>query len=589
MELVRGIKITEYCDQNNLSTRERLDLFIPVCHAIQHAHQKGIIHRDIKPSNLLVTLNNGVPTPKVIDFGIAKATEQRLTDKTLFTAFEQFIGTPAYMSPEQAAMTSLDIDTRSDIYALGVLLYELLTGKTPLDPKTLLAAGLDEMRRTIREQEPARPSTRLSALPGAELTTTAKRRGTEAPRLIHLLQGDLDWIVMKCLEKDRTRRYETANGLALDLERHLQHEPVAARPPSAVYRVRKFVRRNRLMVTAASAVAAALVIGLGLSTWLFFKEQQARRRAVNAEQAQRQSRHEAEANAMKAQAQAYAADMNLAQRALDANDLGLAWDLLNRHRPIGQSEIDLRHWEWRYLWQRAQSDEIFTLCQQPICVGTVQVSPDGKLVAVRRSDGRIALWDWAARRRLPDLPILAGDLVVNPFGSGLQKDIAFVPIGGLLAIGSTDAGGRTDVIFWDAKAGVERSRFPHRASIASLTVSPDGKLLAIFDVDRRVTILDLESKQERASLAVSPPVWLCGGVVQFSPDGERLAVGDNDGTIHIWHSQSGVDLKIPPQPPADGIMALAWSPTEPLLASTGGYEGRTIRLWNPLTGNPSLQ
>jgi len=212
MELVRGIRITDYCDQNNLSTKDRLDLFIQVCHAIQHAHQKGIIHRDIKPSNILVTLHDGVPVPKVIDFGIAKATGDRLTDATVYTQLHQFIGTPAYMSPEQAEMSGLDIDTRSDIYSLGVLLYELLAGSPPFDPEKLLASGLDAMRKVIREQDPMRPSTRLATLPGEQLTTTAKRRSAEAPRLIHLLKGDLDWIVMKCLEKDRTRRYETATG-----------------------------------------------------------------------------------------------------------------------------------------------------------------------------------------------------------------------------------------------------------------------------------------------------------------------------------------------------------------------------------------
>src|SRR6184192_1225072 len=199
MELVRGIKITDYCDRNQLPTSERLALFIKVCQAIQHAHQKGIIHRDIKPSNILVTLHDGVPVPKVIDFGIAKATQGRLTDQTLFTAFEQFIGTPAYMSPEQAEMSGLDIDTRCDIYALGVLLYELLTGETPFDARELLASGLDKMRHTIREQEPERPSTRLNTMLNADLTTTATQRRTDAPKLVHLLRGDLDWIVMKAL------------------------------------------------------------------------------------------------------------------------------------------------------------------------------------------------------------------------------------------------------------------------------------------------------------------------------------------------------------------------------------------------------
>jgi eukaryotic-like serine/threonine-protein kinase len=291
MELVRGIKITECCDQNNLTTEHRLELFMQVCHAVQHAHQKGIIHRDLKPSNILVTLHDGLPVPKVIDFGVAKATsDQRLTDKTVFTAFEQFIGTPAYMSPEQAEMSGLDIDTRSDIYSLGVLLYELLTGRTPLDPEELLRSGMNELRRKIREDEPPRPSTRLSTMQAADLTTIAKHRQADVPKLVHLVHGDLDWIVMKCLEKDRTRRYETANDLANDLVHHMNNEPVMARPPSTVYRFQKFVRRNRVTFAASSAAALALMAGIAISIFLLVRENAATRRALVAERAARAER-----------------------------------------------------------------------------------------------------------------------------------------------------------------------------------------------------------------------------------------------------------------------------------------------------------
>ena len=295
MELVRGIKITDYCDQANLPTADRLALFIAVCRAVQHAHQKGIIHRDIKPSNILVTLHDGVPVPKVIDFGVAKATQSRaLTDLTLFTQFEQMIGTPLYMSPEQAEMSGLDIDTRSDIYSLGVLLYELLTGRTPFDPEELMRKGYDEIRRVIREQEPQKPSTALSTMAVDARTTVAQHRQADSAKLLGLIRGDLDWIVMKALEKDRTRRYETASGLALDLQRHMQNEPVLARPPSFGYKAGKFVRKYRRGVIAAAAVLVALLAGLVASTVLYL----GKRDALASESVQRQK---AEASAQLAE------------------------------------------------------------------------------------------------------------------------------------------------------------------------------------------------------------------------------------------------------------------------------------------------
>jgi serine/threonine protein kinase len=302
MELVRGTSITRYCDENHLNTIQRLQLFSQACRAIQHAHQKGVIHRDIKPSNILVTVHDRLPVPKVIDFGIAKATEGRLTDSTLHTAAEQFVGTPAYMSPEQAETSNLDVDTRSDIYSLGVLLYELLTSRTPFDTKLLMRSGMDEMRRMLREEEPPLPSTMITSLRNTELTLTANNRHAEPPKLISQMKGDLDWIVMKALEKDRNRRYETANGLALDIQRFIDSEPVLARPPSQLYRFKKLVRRNRMVFAAAGAVAMALLLGLGLSTWLLFRERDARMHERDARKREAQLRAEAEDRAKISQA-----------------------------------------------------------------------------------------------------------------------------------------------------------------------------------------------------------------------------------------------------------------------------------------------
>jgi tetratricopeptide (TPR) repeat protein len=279
MELVRGIKITDYCDQNSLKTAARLDMFIEVCDAVQHAHQKGIIHRDLKPSNILVTtLPSGKPLAKVIDFGIAKATTgQRLTDKTMFTAFELLVGTPAYMSPEQAALSSVDIDTRSDIYSLGMLLYELLTGATPFDTTELLKRGIDEVRRVVRNVEPLRPSTRLSTLVAGDLLSVSRHRQIDPPRLIRELRGDLDWIVMKALEKDRERRYATVNGFAMDIRRFLGGEAILARPPSTLYKLARFVRRHKLLCAGACFVLLLFMICLVVTSRLIIDERQMRK------------------------------------------------------------------------------------------------------------------------------------------------------------------------------------------------------------------------------------------------------------------------------------------------------------------------
>jgi eukaryotic-like serine/threonine-protein kinase len=282
MELVRGVPITEYCDDQKLTTHQRVELFIQVCQAIQHAHQKGVIHRDIKPNNVLVTMHDDKPVPKIIDFGIAKATTQRLTEKTLITEFRQFVGTPAYMSPEQAQMNELDIDTRSDIYSLGVLLYELLTGATPFDQKQLRAAAYEEIRRIIREVDPPKPSDRISTL-GDALPAIAAQRGTAPSKLAPGMRGDLDWIVMKCLEKDRTRRYETANALARDGQRYLSDEVVDASPPSATYRLRRFIRQYRRALSITAVVALLLTVTTVLSIREALRARRAEVAAVTAE------------------------------------------------------------------------------------------------------------------------------------------------------------------------------------------------------------------------------------------------------------------------------------------------------------------
>ncbi len=317
MELVRGVPITEYCDQHQLTPRQRLDLFVSVCHAVQHAHQKGVIHRDLKPSNVLVAEYDEEPVAKIIDFGVVKAIGQQLTDKTMFTQVGQLVGTVDYMSPEQAKLNQLDVDTRTDVYSLGVLLYELLTGETPFERKRLHAAALDEMLRIIREEEPPIPSTRLSS--SGTLPSIAAQRHTEPKKLTTLVRGELDWIVMKALEKDRSRRYQTANALAMDVQRYLADEPVLACPPSAAYRFRKFARRNKAVLVVAGLICAVLVVGIVVSTWQAVRATHAERIAKSARAAEAHERQAAEYERNEAQKQREQAELNLqkAQAAVD--------------------------------------------------------------------------------------------------------------------------------------------------------------------------------------------------------------------------------------------------------------------------------
>ena len=576
MELVRGVKITDFCDQNNVPTPERLRLFAKVCQAIQHAHQKGIIHRDIKPSNLLVTVNDGEPVPKVIDFGIAKATQGRLTDQTLFTAFEQFVGTPAYMSPEQAVMTSLDIDTRSDIYSLGVLLYELLTGTTPFVQKDLLSSGLEEMRRTIREKEPIRPSTRLSTMAGAELALVATRQRLEPPKLLHVIKGDLDWIVVKCLEKDRARRYETANGLAQDVERYLANEPIVARPPSNLYRFKKLVRRNKIVVAAVSAVVLALLIGLGISTWEFIQKSKAeheqdhlRQTAEKAQANEAQLRQLAETQELASRKRAYAADMSLLQKALADNNLARAQELLNRQRPAA-GQKDLRGWEWRYFWQFCQSDQVFTLCQRSNSIISLSFSADGKLLAVGTWLGEVTVWDLATRQRIFE----------HDNNCNCPRRVAFAPNGDLLAYYEREPDTKKNIVLWNSRTRSEVGRLRVRDTARGLVFSTNGELFtAEQSLSSNITVWDVTNGKALNRYTSVVPRHLNGTVLEVSGDATQFAQLKTDAptVLHVFNRVTGTATDMPTDD--EFISAITFSPDGKRLITGTGYSEGTITGW----------
>jgi serine/threonine protein kinase/WD40 repeat protein len=583
MELVRGVSITEYCDTNRLSPRERLGLFVQVCQAVQHAHTKGIIHRDLKPSNVMVTLHDSRPVPKIIDFGIAKATNQRLTEQTLFTRYAQIIGTPEYMSPEQAQLSGLDIDTRTDVYSLGVLLYELLAGTTPFSEEELRKAGFLEMQRVIREQEPVKPSTRLSTL-GATLTDIAQHRGCTPDLLCKAIRGDLDWIVMKSLEKDRIRRYETASGLAEDIRRHLEHEPVVARPPSTAYRVQKFVRRNQVTVTAASMVALALVLGIVASTWLAFRERQQRQRAEAGKLlALGQTRLEGDPTAALAYARA---------------SLELA------------DSPEARRFAVKVLWRgpvaRILPVERMTrehqLPQDPSLLGRIELSPDGHWLAAPSGSNRRVLifpWDGGPPRALPPQPggnTWASEfgprsdlLITGGFGSSMRfwsvpelKEVRTIELGGFYSWAGV-RGNKLLTCTWMDKEGtnllLRAWPLPEgKPEVLGTFPRPKGRGLDDFDPSGTMVAYGREGAVCVRSFDSSRPwaEWVLGQGsdevrnVAFGPRGDCLASLHRSGEIRIWSmaGEAADPLRVLRGPQYESPL-LRFDPEGRLLTQTG--------------------
>jgi WD40 repeat protein len=620
MELVKGIPITEYCDKNNLDTQQRLELFIIVCKAIQHAHQKGIIHRDLKPSNVMITLHDGRPVPMVIDFGIAKATGQRLTEKTLFTRFAQMVGTPEYMSPEQAEFSGLDVDTRSDIYSLGVLLYQLLTGVTPFDGEKLREAGYVEMQRIIREDDPDKPSTRLSTM-GEVLTDVAKHRRVAPEALRKLIRGDLDWIVMKTLEKDRTRRYESSHELATDIERHLADELVMAGPPSARYRLRKFVRRNRVAVMTGLLIATTLLAAVVVSAMYAHEATlHAREATLYANEA-----GDARQNAVKAQQETAGllagSYVDRAQALCEQGEVGrgMLWlaDSL-KIAPESSTDLDRAIRTSLAAWH-GQLHSLRVVVQYPDQINAVAFSPDGSRILVACLDGTVQICDSST-----------GQPISRPLHHGSEVwDVAISPDGTRIATGGTDG----SVHLWDTVTlklvgePMEHERVGRWGPWGRLmTFSPDNSRLITGVADGAVRHWDAvtgkslgkvfqykgEGNGSVQAVACCPGglrVVLCLGpgiyqmfdadrgepigrpvdatrslfAVAISPDGTRFAAGDPSGLIRVWEVATG-NLALEPIVFGGVTHAIVFSPDSSRIVSAGNT--RMALLWDAVTGEP---
>jgi serine/threonine protein kinase len=571
MELVQGVRLTTYCDEQRLTLRERLELFVQICQAIQHAHQKGIIHRDIKPSNVLVAVEDGRPVPKVIDFGLAKAMHQRLTDQTMHTEIGQVLGTLEYMSPEQAEFDILDVDTRADAYSLGVVLYELLTGTTPLDPRGLRKAAFSEVLRQIREVVPSRPSTRL-AQSKESLARLAAQRRTDPARLMREVRGELDWIVMKCLEKDRTRRYATANGLARDVERYLHDEPVEACPPSAGYRLRKFARRHWAALAVASAFAALLVVGAVVSVLLAVRATVAEGAAVTARNDEAEQRRKADQRTEELAWEDYINRVNRAYREVQEDNIALAEDLLYG------CPVDRRGWEWHYV-NRLCHPERLSLGVPAGDVIAIACSPDGRRIATgtggKFSAGRggpnVVLWDRET-----------GEQQLTLRGTEHHiYSLALSPDGTRLAVGGTNP----QVQVWDANSGniLWTKQEPRLLTAHGLAFSPDGRSLAVGfrvrhgDGVHSVKLYEVATGQE-ADTFPGPK----GGVTDlaFHCDGRNLAVAGS-GLVEVWDVRTHKKV-LELRGHSNWVLGVAYSPDGKWLA-TGGYD-ETIKLWDAATG-----